>query len=75
MSATKTKQASVQLLRNGMPVTFLIGSEASVYIIDENMYAKLTVRPNLSKAPSHFFSYGSKIAMMTLGVFQAEFET
>ena len=74
-SATKTKQPSVQLLLNRMPETFLVDSGASINIIDENTYAKLKVRPNLSKAPSQLFAYGSKTAMTTLGSFKAKFET
>ena len=51
-----------------MPITFFVDSGASISIIDENIYAKLKVRSNLSKAPSQLFAYGSKTADDTWSV-------
>jgi len=71
----KHKQPTATVKVNGTFIRFIIDTGASVNIIEESVFAKLSNKPPLQRAPSSIYAYGSKTPMTTLGAFRAEIES
>ena len=71
----KHKQPTATVKVNGTFIRFIIDTGASVNIIEESVFSKLSNKPPLQRAPSSIYAYGSKTPMTTLGAFRAEIES
>jgi predicted aspartyl protease len=81
----RLRDATVHKIQKGQPkmtvkinnnnVDFIIDTESSINILDENAFKKIGSKPTLSHSNKRVFAYGSDKTLALIGKFQATIET
>ena len=69
------KQARTKLKINGVYLSFLIDTGASINLIDEKTFNKFKTKPALNSVSTKIFAYGANKPTVIIGLFRAEIES